>query len=82
MVIKHNNAYRKKSNVIDALNSSVEASLHCHHQLTFSVGEICTHYGSQYPCDEHITVNTQQSLATIMQHLGKSYILPFLTLFF
>ena len=40
MVIKNNNAYRK--NVIDALYSSVEASLHCHHQLTFSVGENCT----------------------------------------
>jgi hypothetical protein len=25
---------------------------------------------SQYPCDEHITVTTHQSLATIMQHLG------------
>ena len=31
----------KKSNVIGALYSSVEASLHCHNQLTFSVGEIC-----------------------------------------
>ena len=42
MVIKNNNAYRKKSNVIGALYSSVEALLRCHHQLTFSVGEICT----------------------------------------
>ena len=56
----------QKSNVIGALYSSVEASLHCHHQLTFSVGEICPPVITKV----NITVTTQQSLVTIMQHLG------------
>ena len=36
-----------------------------------------SHYEIQYPYDEHITVTTQQSLVTIMQHLGSLIYYPF-----
>jgi len=58
----------EKANVTGALYSSVEASLHCHHQLTrvqVSLLRRCDMHSShlsnesQYPCDEHVTEITQ-----------------------
>ena len=75
----------KKANVTGALYSLVEASHHCHHELTgvqvsilrwWDVHSSHPSNESQYTCDEHITETTEteatvcQSLSTIMQHLG------------